>query len=136
MIKNIIISILILSILTTPIIAQPIDIEFPYIEHECYEEYAKENVTYNFEKRQSPDEKSTNITIIIDNFEEICKYSEKPTKCYECIALKKYGIDRDNQEKSQKKLTTNIILISVIIILILVIIYQIKKGRKKSKKKK
>lgn len=131
MIKNI--SILILILLLTPTISLAQDI--PIEEYRCYSEFPNTEINYSFylEGSINPEELQEN-QIIIQSFDEICRYSSTPTKCYECITLKRYNIT-ENEEQNNINITKIVILITIIILLMLTITYQLR-GKKKWKKKK
>ncbi len=125
--------IVIMVLLTASIIEAGIDL--PLIEYECYEIFKEENIFYNFVLRSSPNQTSTNETTIINSFDEICKYTKEPTKCYECIVLKKYNA-WNNKGDEEKTPNTPIVKIALIIIIIFLVAFIVYKSRKKWKVKK
>ena len=107
----------------------------PLIEHECYSKYPNKEVNYSFVKDNKPNNESSNIRYI-KTFDEMCKYSSSPTKCYECITLKYYGLNETSNTQEIK--SNKPVLISTIVILsiiaILLFLYDKRKYFKHKKK--
>ncbi|MBI2148346.1 hypothetical protein HYU23_01590 [Candidatus Woesearchaeota archaeon] len=112
-----------------------LSLNLPLIEHGCYTKYADNSQNYSFILNDG--NPLTNITelneqkphvkhILIKSYSDMCRYSLSPTKCYDCITLKKYGanVTEQNLEDKSQIPFPKIILGIVIIILLAFLIYQ------------
>src|SRR3989339_579863 len=150
MAKKALIFLFILSLLIIPKLGFAQVVNIPFLEHSCYTKYQDKNLNISF-TLESPNnpinttamdmQDPTVIHIAIRSFSDMCRYSESPKNCYDCIVLKKYGVNvskTNTEDTSKDKQFSNaeLILFTIGALLIILIVYSLVTKKKDLRSKK
>ncbi len=122
-------------------------LDFKLDEYGCYLKNSDENVKYSFVfiNKDNPlgsdyiDDQGIKHAVVKDMY-DLCRYATSPTKCYECMTLLSYGINKNSTKNINQKDYYSIMKIVLPLIIVLLLIFLsynlISKYNKKSNKNK
>ena len=153
MMKKATLAFVIIFLLVIPVLLAE-QLGLPIAEQECFHEFVESNTNYSIIQGRAANYNTTELDlkepsvkhIVVNKFSDLCLHTTNPTRCYECITLKKYGIwdEKKNQIGPTENAVNgnNILIITILIIIasgllvLLISYYKKQKALKQVKKRK